>query len=891
VNTNTFGKIFSYAVDGYVYAQPLYLPNVTIPNKGTHNVIYIVTQHDSVYAFDADYAKGTNAAPLWQVSFINTNNAVTTVPNADVFSEDIVPEIGIVSTPVIDQTTSTMYVVAKTKEINAGATNYVQRLHALDVTSGAEKFGGPVDIGKTGYDGSSYTYISGPTVSGSGDGAVNGVVRFNALRQMNRPGLLLLNGVVYITFASHGDNGPYHGWVLGYNALTLQNVAVYNTCANGGLAGIWQSGNGPSADSDGNIFFETGNGTFDTNAANMSVYSLGDSFIKLSSSIGLQVVDYFTPFNQDALNAVDEDLGSGGAMILPDSVGSAAHPHLLVGCGKEGKIYLLDRDNMGHFNPTDDSQIVEAMTNAVGGTWSSPAYFNGQIYYLGAGDSLKAFSIANGFIAPLPVSQATNFFGFPGATPVISANTLANSLAWVIQNDGYGNSSPGILHCYSATNVARELYNSSMAGARDQLGGAVKFTVPTVANGKVYVGSQYEVSAFGLAPGWTAIPTISPTPGVFTNFTTVTLSCTTTGAVIYYTLDGSTPSTLSTRYTGPFMITNSSAVKAFAVKTNLVDSGLAASTFINNLVVGNGAGLTAKYLANTVQSTNGVPTLVRVDPTVDFDWSTTPPDPSVGLTDYSVVWSGQVQAQFSEPYTFYTTTDDGVRLWVNNQLVIDEWIYQGPTEWSGTIPLTAGHRYNIEMAYFQGGGGAVAQLSWGSPSTPKNIVPQSQLYPTNVVPSVFLTSPTNNASLNGPANFTMQATAYEMAGPIAQVEFFAGNSSVGVDTTKPYSVHVTNLPGGNYILSAVATDSAGTSATNSISITVVAPPQMTAGIVGKNLVISWPASATNYNLQVTSSLTPPVSWTNASVNTITANGQVTAIITPSGIHAFYRLSQ
>jgi hypothetical protein len=891
VNTNTFGKLFSYAVDGYVYAQPLYLPNVTIHSKGTHNVIYVVTQHDSVYAFDADYAKGTNATPLWQVSFINPTNGVTTVPNADVFSEDIVPEIGVVSTPVIDQTTGTMYVVAKTKELSGGVTNYVQRLHALDVTSGGEKFGGPVVIGNTSFNGSSYTYNSGPTVAGTGDGAVGGVVHFNALRQMNRPGLLLLNGVVYITFASHGDNGPYHGWALGYHARTLQNVAVYNTCANGGLAGIWQSGNGPAADSDGNIFFETGNGTFDTNAANLSVYSLGDSFIKLSSSIGLQAVDYFTPFNQDSLNVVDEDLGSGGPMVLPDSVGSTVHPHLLVGCGKEGKIYLLDRDNMGHFNPIDDSQIVESLPNAVGGTWSSPAYFNGRIYYLGAGDSLKVFSISNGFIPPLPVSQATNFFGFPGATPVVSANGLANSLAWAIQNDGYGNSSPGILHCYAATNVARELYNSSMAGARDQLGGAVKFTVPTVANGKVFVGSQYGVSAFGLAPGWTAIPAISPAPGIFTNFTTVTLSCTTTGAVIYYTLDGSTPTELSTRYTGPFMITNSSAVKAFAIKTNLVDSAVAASTFLNSMVVGNGAGLTGKYLANTVQSTNGVPTLIRVDPTVDFDWSTTPPDPSVGLTDYSVVWSGQVQAQFSEPYTFYATADDGVRLWVNNQLIIDKWIYEAPTEWSGTIPLTSGHRYNIQMAYFQGAGGAVAQLSWGSPSTPKNIIPQTQLYPTNVVPSVFLTSPPNNASFTAPASFRMQATAYELAGPISQVEFLVGNSSQGVDTTKPYSVNVTNLPAGNFILSAVATDNAGASATNFISISVVAPPQLTASIVGKNLVISWPASGVNYNLQVTSSLTPPVYWTNAPVNTITANGQVTAIIPPVGNRAFYRLSQ
>jgi hypothetical protein len=887
VNTNTFGKLFTYPVDGYVFAQPLYLPNVTIPNKGTHNVIYIVTQHDSVFAFDADYAKGTNAAPLWYLSFIDPANGVTTVPSQDVGSEDIVPEIGIVSTPVIDQSSGTMYVVAKTKEINNG-TNYVQRLHALDVSSGAEKFGGPIVIAKTGYNNNTYTYLSGPTIAGTGDGSSGGVLHFNALRQMNRPGLLLLNNVIYIAFASHGDNGPYHGWVLGYNAQSLQYVAVYNTCANGGLAGIWQSGTGPAADAAGNIYFETGNGTFDTTPSNPSTFSLGDSFIKLTTANGLQVADYFTPFNQDALNSVDEDLGSGGCLVLPDSVGSPIHRHLLVGCGKEGKIYLLDRDNMGKFNAADDSQIVQSLPNAVGGTWSSPAFFKGQIYYQGIFDTLKAFSISNAVISG-PTSESLNTIGFPSATPVISANSSANGIAWVLQNDGYGSGDPAILHAYATTNLLRELYNSSIMGLRDQLGGAVKFTVPTVANGKVYVGSQYQVSALGLAPGWTAIPTIAPAAGVFTNFQQITISCTTTGAVIYYTLDGSTPSELSTRYTGPFYITNSAAVKAFAIKTNLVDSAVISATFLNRNAIGTGAGLTGKYF-NAVQNTNGIPALVRVDPTISFDWSGIQPDPSVSQFNFSVVWSGQVQAQFSEPYTFYAITDDGVRLWVDNQLVIDQWVYQAPTESYGTIPLLAGHRYNIQMAYFQGGGGAVAELGWGSPSTVIDFIPQSQLYPTNVVPFVALTSPVNNSTFVEPANFKMQATAYEMAGPIAQVEFLANNTSLGVDTNRPYSINVTNLAAGNYVLSAVATDTAGVSVTNSIIATVIGAPKMNVSVIGKTLTISWPDSG-NFVLQATGNLKPPVSWTNAAVNTITSNGQVTAVINPTGTRLFYRLSQ
>jgi hypothetical protein len=482
------------------------------------------------------------------------------------------------------------------------------------------------------------------------------------------------------------------------------------------------------------------------------------------------------------------------------------------------------------------------------------------------------------------VSQSTTPFGYPGATPVISADKFANGIAWVIQR------TPSVLHAYATTDLARELYNSSQQGVRDAFGAAVKYSVPTVVNGKVYVGAQHQVTAFGLAPGWTALPTISPAAGIFTNFTTVTLSCTTTGAVIYYTLDSSTPSEFSTRYTGPFTITNSSAVKAFAIKTNLVDSGVAAATFLNSLVVGNGAGLTGNYLANKIQSTNGVPTLVRIDPTIDFNWSSTPPDPSIGSNNYSVVWSGQVQAQFSEPYTFYTTTDDGVRLWVNNQLLVDKWIYQGPTEWSGTtVPLTAGQRYNIEMAYFQGGGGAAAHLSWSSPSSSKAIVAQSQLFPTNVVPYVVLTGPANNSSFVEPANFKIQATAYEMAGPIAQVQFLANNILLGVDASKPFSLDVTNFGAGNYILSAVAVDTVGVSATNSISLSVTGRPQISANLQGKNLIISWPATSINYTLEVAGSLTPPIAWTNASVNPVNINGQATAVITPAKTQQYYRL--
>src|SRR5438445_2835255 len=397
VNTNTFGKLFTQAADGYVYAQPLYVTNVSISGKGQHNVVFVATEHDSVYAFDAESNAGSNAVPLWHASFINPAAGITTVPNGDVGTGDIVPEIGITATPVIDAARSTLYVVAKTKENG----NYVQTLHALDITTGNDRT----------------NIIIQASVPGTGDGSVNGAVPFDPLREHDRPGLLLLNGIVYTSFASHGDNGPYHGWVIGYDERTLQQMGVFNTTPNGGLGGIWQSGAAPATDTNGNIFFETGNGTFSTNNPDMSANNFGDSFVKLSTSGGLALADYFTPFNQDSLNNVDEDLGSGGPLLLPDSVGSAGHPHLLVGCGKEGKIYLVDRDNMGQFRGLNDNQIVQEIPNAVGGTWSMPAFFNDLIYYHGADDVLKSFRISNGHITPAPDSQGAVQFGFPGATP------------------------------------------------------------------------------------------------------------------------------------------------------------------------------------------------------------------------------------------------------------------------------------------------------------------------------------------------------------------------------------------------------------------------------------------------------------------------------------------
>ena len=480
VDVSSFGKLFSVTVDGWVYAQPLYKSQVAIPGKGTHNVVYVATEHDSVYAFDAD-ARG---APLWHVSFMQAG--VRIVSFQDVGSDDVLPEIGITSTPVIDDATATLYVVAKTKE-DAGT--YVQRLHALDIATGGEKFGGPVVIQAS--------------VPGSGDGTDGTNVRFQALIEGQRPGLTLANGRVYVAWASHGDNGPFHGWMIGYDATTLDQVAVYNVTADGNEGGIWQSGGAPAVDSAGNLFVLTGNGTFDGNTGGPDY---GDSLLKLSPALGL--LDSFTPFDHQMLQENDLDLGSGGPVLLPDQPGD--HPHLLVACGKEGTIYLVDRDNLGQFHAGADD-VVESLQQVFrSGTWSLPAYWNGRVYFAATDDNVRALSLTNGQLAMLPTSVSRTVYGFPGSTPAVSANGATNGIVWALQNDGFGRRRPAILHAYDALDLSHELYNSAQNSHRDGAAAAVKFTVPTIVNGKVYVGGIRRLTVYGLRAG--ATTTLPQTP-------------------------------------------------------------------------------------------------------------------------------------------------------------------------------------------------------------------------------------------------------------------------------------------------------------------------------------------------------------------------------------------
>jgi hypothetical protein len=808
VNSTQFGRLFRYAVDGYVYAQPLYKYGQPLADGSTHNVVFIATEHDSVYAFDADNpAANGSRGYLWKTSFIDPANGITTVPYQEVNTPDIVPEIGITGTPVIDVATDTLYAVAKTKEIRhegtQDVTHYVVKLHALDTKSGADK--AVATIGDTTLVGGLYNNVTTVAVPGTGADSVAGTVRFDALREHQRPGLALDHGMVYVSFASHGDNGPYHGWIVAYSALTgsgstLSQLAVFNTSPDGGLDGIWQSGGAPSIDPNGNLIFSTGNGTFDKGLAgpnalgptggglgyggdyvasasnpnpgvfysgippittslavkfdsfksrpgetgisnstgiyvngheprninlqpgdvyqdltgtgidflagqadtphvfqvtlsydgrsagqevltetiidqtaftsyqrnyyvNLSQYVNGDnayvgftagtgghngkmdvlgwnytdrlmgqtinlddhanlqlngsaSFVgttaqltdggagtggqgeagsvfskqrvnekwfsttftfqmlpgtmsppadgltftvqnspggpngrevgesvvkvnpnQLLSDREMTIADYFTPYNWRDLNINDNDLGSGAAMLLPDAVGSTAHPHLAVETGKTGQIYLIDRDNMGGYTPQGPNGNLQTVVLGGPGVWASPAYWNHLIFYQGSNTVVKSYSIADAVMSSTPASFAGGgpdadhpvrdweLYPFPGSQPSISANgnDPATGIVWTIDSHLRGERSdlgPAFLRAFNASDLSQSLWasdrldpnlplNQQLPSQRDQAGNAVKFIVPTISNGHVYVGTQYEVDVYGLYPPETHQPPVT----------------------------------------------------------------------------------------------------------------------------------------------------------------------------------------------------------------------------------------------------------------------------------------------------------------------------------------------------------------------------------------------
>jgi hypothetical protein len=487
VNVSNFGKVFFRTVDGDVYAQPLLVSNLAIQGQ-TRNVLYVVTEHNSAFAFDADDPVAT--APLWQV------NVGTSVPAQDIcnvsatdgcngqYWGDIAPEIGITGTPVIDPNSGTIYFVAKTK--NTSDTSYHFYLHALDLATGAEKFAGPVEI----------------TIPSSSP------VPFTPLAQLQRPGLLLLNGAVFVAFGSAGDYLDWHGWVVGYDASTLAQLGffvstpgnqVFDSGGETGGGGIFAAGQGLVGDTSSNIYLATGNGPYDANTGGADY---GDSVIKLAAP-ALTLQDYFTPDDASYLGANNMDIGAGGPMLIPGT-------NLLVGGGKDGILRVTNTNNMGKFNVSTDNDVQELQVSS---SWihGSTVYWNapsGQMVYLWtSGDPLRAWLFNGSTLQTTPVSQST--FSSPGGqcdtSPLsVSANlsTAGTGIIWAPTSNagdpGFG-IQPGILHAFDASRLSTELWNSEQNSVRDTVGNFAKFNVSTVANGKVYLPTfSGQVAVYGL---------------------------------------------------------------------------------------------------------------------------------------------------------------------------------------------------------------------------------------------------------------------------------------------------------------------------------------------------------------------------------------------------------
>jgi outer membrane protein assembly factor BamB len=474
VNSTSFGLLRVLPADGKVDGEPLYLSNVNIGGK-QQNVVYAVTEHDSVYAFNTD--TGTQ---IWKTSVLGANET----PSDDHGCDQISPEIGITSTPVIDRSAGphgTIFVVGMTKDQSG---KYHQRLHALDLTTGAEMPGSPTEI-----------QASYP---GTGENSSGGNVIFDPGFYAERVGMLLMNGTIYMGFTSHCDGQPYTGWLMGYNESTLKQTAVLNLTPNGSEGSIWMSGAGLAADSSGNIYFLDANGTFDTTLNANGLPSNGDfgnGFLKVSTAGGkLAVADYFEPYNTVAESAADLDLGSGGALLLPDLKDASGNTEqLAVGAGKDGNIYVVNRNSMGKFNAQNNNAIYQEVSGAIGGVWSMPAYFNNTVYYGPVGQTLKAIPISEAKLATTSSAQSANTFPYPGTTPAVSANGTSDGIVWAVEN-----SSPAVLHAYDASTL-KELYNSNQAGSgRDHFGDGNKFITPLVVNGKVFVGTPSGVAEFGL---------------------------------------------------------------------------------------------------------------------------------------------------------------------------------------------------------------------------------------------------------------------------------------------------------------------------------------------------------------------------------------------------------
>ncbi len=751
VNTGQFGMLFSRPVDGEVYAQPLYAAGITI-NGAVHNVLFVATMHDSVYAFDADSL--TNSAPLWKTSYFQTVDGAnpvavptSSIPTSDLgFAcggnyKDISSEVGILGTPVIDQTTGTLYLVARTKETGGAAGTYVQRLHAVNIYTGVDRIP-PVVIQ------ASFPSNSGP-------------VYFDPLIENQRGALLLDHGSVYITYASHCDGGNYHGWVLRYDPTTLALKNTWCSTPDGWAGGIWQSGQGPSADAAGNLYLVVGNGTPSVKSGGKDY---GNALVKLApsnTSAYFTVADWFMPYNTDALNGGDLDSACGAALVP----GPSGKTYAVMG-GKNGWVYFCDTSNLGKYNPNragspqNDNQIASSFQVGPAHLHGSSPFYTGPagswVYLWGEYSSLKAFKFNGTTFASTPSSQTTYNApdGMPGGMMTVSANgTTANTgIVWAnVPWLGDANQAvvPGVLRAFNATDMTKELWNSHQSVARDDFGKYAKYCPPVVANGKVYMATfSGQVVAYGLLPAPLA-PTnliatgganaigLNWTAGQFASTYTIKRSLTSDGTYTTIatgvTANSYTDSGLTNGVTYYYKVSGANNLGTSG------DSNIASAKAVAP-VIGNGTGLTGQYFTDPGDGThlNNL-TAARLDPTVNFTWNGAAPAYGVPGTNFSARWTGQVLAPVTGVITFTGTADDGVRISVNGQQIVNGWMDQGPTAYSGTIALTAGQKYDIKMEYYQGGGGDSAVLSWSYPGQTNTVIPTTQLFPASYAP----TAPTN----------------------------------------------------------------------------------------------------------------------------------------------------
>jgi len=733
VNSAQFGLLRVLATDGRVDAQALYASGISIPGLGQRNVLFVATEHDTVYAFDAG-----SGNTLWSVSLLVAGET----PSDDRGCSQVTPEIGVTSTPVIDRNlgpNGTMFVVAMSKNSSG---QYFQRLHALDLATGTDRLP---------------AVTISATYPGTGDNSSGGNVVFNPAQYKERAGLLLLNGIVYTAWASHCDIRPYTGWIMGFDENTLAQTSVLNITPNGNEAAVWMSGAGLAADPESYIYFLAGNGTFDTslNGAGFPVNGdFGNSFMKLSTAGNvLAPVDYFATYNTPTQNSQDLDLGSGGALVLPDMTDAQGLTRqLAVGAGKDQNIYLVDRSNMGKFNSANDNAIYQKLTGALpGGVWAMPAYFNGTLYYGSVSSPLRAFPFQSARLASSS-SQTSSAFGYPGATPSISANGNANGIVWVAENV-----SPAVLHAYAAGNLANELYNSDQAAnGRDQFGAGNKFITPTIANGQVYVGTTSGVGVFGLLNQ--SAPTIALTSP----------------------LNGASYSAPATINLAASVTANGHSVTQvqFYNGANLLGQVTAAPYNFTWSNVGAGSyTLTARLVYDTGSTLDSSPVTVTV--------SISPP--TVALT------SPLNGASYSAPATINLAAS----VTANGHSVTQVQFYNG----ANLLVQARAAPYSFTWSNVGVGSYTLtARLVYDTGSTVDSSPVNVSV--TTLDPTVALTSPIDGTMYAAPATIDVSASVSANGHSVTQVQFYNGTSLLGEVTTAPYDFTWSSVGVGSYTLTA-----------------------------------------------------------------------------------------